>query len=90
MVKEDAGDSAGSAVGSLGGSAVGSEEGTPAPSEAYRDPAQLLKHNTSVHDMEGEGEESEETEHEVRSKVYKMGKKEDGWTDLGIGESKHL
>ena len=33
--------------------------------------------------------EEEDTVHQARSKVYKMGKKEDGtqgWSDLGVGE----
>lgn len=43
----------------------------------------------SVHDKEGEGEEDETTTHEIRSKVYKMVKDEDGmnrWADQGVGE----
>ncbi|KZT72231.1 hypothetical protein DAEQUDRAFT_736363 [Daedalea quercina L-15889] len=42
----------------------------------------------SVHDREGEGEEDETTMHEIRSKVYKMVKDEDGqnkWADQGVG-----
>ncbi|TCD67857.1 hypothetical protein EIP91_011854 [Steccherinum ochraceum] len=85
-VKEEPSDTPGS---SLAGSAVGSEEGTPAPgSDGDRDPASLLKHATSVHDQDGEGEQDETSEHQVRSKVYKMSKKDDGsqaWTDLGVG-----
>ena len=43
---------------------------------------------SSQHDVEGEGEEDEETKFEVRSKVYRMMKKPSGqseWTDVGIG-----
>jgi len=41
----------------------------------------------SVHDQEGEGEEEEETIHNVKTKVYKMNKAEGvvEWTDMGIG-----
>lgn len=41
-----------------------------------------------MHDIEGEGEEDEETKHEVRTKVYRMMTKQDEsqqWTDVGIG-----
>ena len=58
-------------------------EGTPA---AEDQPSS--SHLTSIHDAEGEGEEDEETAHEVRSKVYKMTKKSDGsqeWIDMGVG-----
>ncbi|TFY60548.1 hypothetical protein EVJ58_g5075 [Rhodofomes roseus] len=42
----------------------------------------------SIHDKEGEGEEHETTTHEIKSKVYKMVKDEDGqsrWADQGVG-----
>ncbi|KAH9935648.1 uncharacterized protein B0H18DRAFT_419506 [Fomitopsis serialis] len=42
----------------------------------------------SIHDKEGEGEEDETTTHEIKSKVYKMVKDEDGlnrWADQGVG-----
>ena len=42
----------------------------------------------SVHDKEGEGEEEEETTHEIRSKVYKMMKDDEGksrWAEQGVG-----
>ena len=41
-----------------------------------------------MHDQEGEGEEHEETKHEIRSKVYKMTKDKEGkaqWGDMGVG-----
>ena len=41
-----------------------------------------------MHDQEGEGEEHEETTHEIRSKVYKMTKDKEGkaqWGDMGVG-----
>lgn len=50
-------------------------------------PAPLIA-SSSVHDIEGEGEEDEETKHEVRTKVYRMMTKQDEsqqWTDVGIG-----
>ncbi|KAF7968919.1 hypothetical protein HWV62_28854 [Athelia sp. TMB] len=43
---------------------------------------------TKNHDVEGEGEEDEETTHTTRCKVFKLGKKDDGsqeWRDIGIG-----
>ncbi|PIL29732.1 hypothetical protein GSI_08171 [Ganoderma sinense ZZ0214-1] len=60
-----------------------SGEGTPAAEE----PKPLLA-SSSAHDLEGEGEEDEETTHEIRSKVFKMTKDKDGkaqWGDLGVG-----
>ncbi|KAI0661280.1 hypothetical protein C8Q70DRAFT_932300 [Cubamyces menziesii] len=65
----------------------GSGESTPAAAEGS-DAPQGLPASTSVHDMEGEGEEDEVTTHEIRSKVYKMVKDKDGkasWGDLGVG-----
>jgi len=40
-----------------------------------------------VHDQEGEGEEDEETTHNVKCKVYKLGKTDGAaaWADMGIG-----
>lgn len=43
----------------------------------------------SVHDKEGEGEEDETTTHEIRSKVYKLVKDDEGqnrWAEQGVGE----
>ena len=42
---------------------------------------------TANHDQEGEGEEEEDTIHQVRSKVYKLvkGGGEAKWVDMGIG-----
>jgi nucleoporin NUP2 len=39
----------------------------------------------SVHDQEGEGEEDEETIHDVKTKVYTLNKEEGAWKDLGLG-----
>lgn len=39
----------------------------------------------SVHDQEGEGEEDEETIHNVKTKVYTLNKEEGTWKDLGLG-----
>ncbi|KAI0793179.1 hypothetical protein C8Q75DRAFT_548001 [Abortiporus biennis] len=61
-----------------------SQEGTPAAEDGSR----LLTPASSVHDMEGEGEEGEETTHEIRTKVYKMTKGKSGtpeWGDMGVG-----
>lgn len=47
----------------------------------------------SVHDKEGEGEEDETTMHEIRSKVYKMVKDDEGqnrWAEQGVGECAHF
>ncbi|PCH43412.1 PH domain-like protein [Wolfiporia cocos MD-104 SS10] len=44
--------------------------------------------STSVFDSEGKGEEDEETTHEIKSKVFKMFKKDGGqleWRDQGVG-----
>lgn len=40
-------------------------------------------------DVEGEGEEEEETLHTSRVKVYKLGTKDDkpSWAEMGVGES---
>ncbi|KAH9951533.1 hypothetical protein B0H21DRAFT_179741 [Amylocystis lapponica] len=59
-----------------------SSEGTEGEGEA---PPLVSK--PSVHDLEGEGEEDEETTHETRSKVYKMVKDQEKseWGDMGIG-----
>ncbi|KAI0746061.1 hypothetical protein C8Q76DRAFT_790365 [Earliella scabrosa] len=69
-----------------------SAEGTPAPDAAGaggdQPPPPPLIAGTSVHDQEGEGEEHEETTHEIRSKVYKMTKDKEGkaqWGDMGVG-----
>ncbi|CAL1707251.1 unnamed protein product [Somion occarium] len=54
------------------------------------EPAQPLFPSTSIHDMEGEGEEDEVTTHEIRTKVFKTVKKSGGgqeWGDMGIGWS---
>ncbi|KAI8993870.1 hypothetical protein BD414DRAFT_506437 [Trametes punicea] len=72
-----------------GGEKEGGESGesTPAPAEGG-DAPQVLPSSTSVHDLEGEGEEDEITTHEIRSKVYKMIKDKDGkvqWGDMGVG-----
>ncbi|GBE81163.1 predicted protein [Sparassis crispa] len=70
---------------------IGSMEGTPAPDTEGEgaEPAQILmSSSSSVHDLEGEGEENEEATHEVRSKVFKMVKDKDGkdkWSDMGVG-----
>ncbi|KAM5540319.1 hypothetical protein V8D89_006138 [Ganoderma adspersum] len=73
------------------GGSSGSGEGTPAP--AFGDetqgkaPAPLLA-SGSAHDLEGEGEEGEETMHEIRSKVFKLTQDKEGkaqWGDLGVG-----
>ena len=62
---------------------------TPGPSSGDAPPAPpTLLASANVHDKEGEGEEGEETVHEVRSKVYKMTRDRDGqpqWGDLGVG-----
>ena len=68
----------------------GSLEGTPAPGEESQGQAQPppLIASSSVHDIEGEGEEDEETTHEIRSKVFRMTKDKEGkvqWSDLGVG-----
>ncbi|KAF7793882.1 hypothetical protein EIP86_005004 [Pleurotus ostreatoroseus] len=47
-----------------------SAEGTPAPAEDVAN-APVLERG-SVHDLAGEGEEDEDTAHEVRSKVYRL------------------
>lgn len=68
-----------------GSEAASSGQATP------DEPAPLLA-NSSPHDLDGEGEEDEETAYEVRSKVYRMAKKEDGtqeWKDMGIGKLHH-
>ncbi|CCM01931.1 uncharacterized protein FIBRA_04004 [Fibroporia radiculosa] len=58
---------------------------TPAPEAEAEPQPQLI--STSVHDMEGEGEENEVTTHEIRSKVFKMMKRDgkNEWSDLGVG-----
>lgn len=40
---------------------------------------------SSVHDQEGEGEEDEETTHNVKAKVYSLKKEEGAWKELGLG-----
>jgi nucleoporin NUP2 len=61
--------------------------GTPA-SEGGEAPALF---SAAQHNVEGEGEEDEETTHAIKAKVFKMSKKkEDGadksyWADLGVG-----
>jgi nucleoporin NUP2 len=42
---------------------------------------------TKSHDLEGEGEEDEETTHAVRVKVFKLSQSngETSWADMGIG-----
>ncbi|KAM5530777.1 hypothetical protein V8D89_015552 [Ganoderma adspersum] len=67
----------------------GSGEGTPAPAfgEESKPPGPLLA-SGSAHDLEGEGEEGEETIHEIRSKVFKLTQDKEGkaqWGDLGVG-----
>ncbi|KAM5533240.1 hypothetical protein V8D89_013105 [Ganoderma adspersum] len=67
----------------------GSGEGTPAPAfgEESKPPGPLLA-SGSAHDLEGEGEEGEETTHEIRSKVFKLTQDKEGkaqWGDLGVG-----
>ena len=42
----------------------------------------------SAYDKEGLGEENEETTYEIRCKVYRLMKKEEGgheWKDMGVG-----
>ena len=61
--------------------------GARAGAEDGAQPPPLLA-SSSVHDLEGEGEEDEVTMHEIRSKVFKMTKDKDGkaqWGDLGVG-----
>jgi nucleoporin NUP2 len=45
--------------------------------------------SSSQHDEEGEGEESEETLHATKVKVFRLKPKEEGaaqgWADLGVG-----
>lgn len=73
-----------------GSSGSGSGEGTPAPASgegSQAHPPPLLA-SSSVHDLEGEGEEDEVTTHEIRSKVFRMTKDKEGkaqWGDLGVG-----
>ncbi|EKM54227.1 uncharacterized protein PHACADRAFT_196658 [Phanerochaete carnosa HHB-10118-sp] len=72
-------------------SAETSEAGEGTDSSRAETPAEEtppLLVQTSVHDLAGEGEEDEETKYEVRTKVYRMIKKNSGqseWTDVGIG-----
>ncbi|KDR75152.1 hypothetical protein GALMADRAFT_249087 [Galerina marginata CBS 339.88] len=61
-------------------------EGAEATSDSAEPPHILSSHNP--HDDEGEGEENEETIHNVKSKVYRLSKAEDGsvkWVVLGSG-----
>ncbi|KZT29024.1 hypothetical protein NEOLEDRAFT_1175356 [Neolentinus lepideus HHB14362 ss-1] len=45
--------------------------------------------SNSIHDLEGQGEEDEETTHSVKSKVYRFTKNPDDekgkWVDMGVG-----
>ena len=89
LSKPDA-SSASSAFGASGGEggSSGSAEGTPAPDGEQAPPPAPLLAASSAHDQEGEGEEGEETVHEIRSKVFRMGKDKDGraqWADVGVG-----
>ncbi|OCH91445.1 hypothetical protein OBBRIDRAFT_886965 [Obba rivulosa] len=78
-----------SMVGSTDDGGSTSAEGTPGPESGAEvsDSAQPLVSSQSIHDMEGEGEEHEETMHEIRSKVFKMVKHSDKseWGDMGVG-----
>lgn len=38
-----------------------------------------------MHDQEGQGEENEETVHNVKTKVYSLNKEEGAWKELGVG-----
>jgi len=38
-----------------------------------------------VHDLEGQGEEDEETTHSVKTRVYSLNKEEGTWKELGLG-----
>ncbi|THH29849.1 hypothetical protein EUX98_g4323 [Antrodiella citrinella] len=63
-----------------------SQESTSAPVADGGHPP--LLRTSSQHDVEGEGEEQEDTEHAVRSKVFRLTKQSDGtqnWSDLGVG-----
>jgi nucleoporin NUP2 len=44
---------------------------------------------TKSHDLEGEGEEDEETTHTVRAKVFKLSQSngEKIWADMGVGKA---
>lgn len=67
-------------------------EGTDGPASEQAAPAlddaPPLLATGSVHDLEGEGEEDEETVRETKCKVYKLAKNDNGnpeWKDMGIG-----
>ena len=65
-----------------------SKPGPDADQDSGTEPGQQLVSSASVHDLEGEGEENEETTHEIRSKVYKLTRNSDGksvWGDMGVG-----
>ncbi|KAK7685168.1 hypothetical protein QCA50_011531 [Cerrena zonata] len=67
---------------------AGSEETESEESPAAELAKQGLSRNSSVHDLPGEGEENEDTIHEARVKMYKMGKNKEGvpdWLDQGVG-----
>ena len=38
-----------------------------------------------MHDLEGQGEEDEETTHSVKTRVYSLNKEEGTWKELGLG-----
>lgn len=70
------------------------EAGGETEEDPAADQAKLgLSRNSSVHDLPGEGEEDEDSIHEARVKMYKMGKNKDGapdWLDQGVGKSSLL
>lgn len=55
--------------------------------EAAPPPEQQQLFGPTEHDVEGPGEEDEDTTHTVRVKVYQMRKGEAKWGDVGVGES---
>jgi nucleoporin NUP2 len=64
----------------------GEEKSSETPPE--EDEAAKAVFSTTHHDEDGQGEEDEETIHQVRAKVFKLVNEEGGprkWADMGIG-----